>query len=491
MTVLRSGSATHVGRVRSVNEDRSLEGDMLFAVADGMGGHAGGEVAASIAVDSLESAFAQEPSPDGLVEAVHEANEAVLERGLSDPSLRGMGTTLVAAALVSTEDGDRLAVANVGDSRAYRLHGGVLEQLSVDHSVAEALVAQGELSEDEAAVHPKRHILTRALGIDPDIDVDMWELAPVQGDRYLLCSDGLSNELSSHQIKEVLGGSRDPKKAAESLVRTANASGGNDNITAVVLDVVVGEPPADEGEGDRIGTVDEVQEGAVAREGRVLATAGGVGPDGAPSWTWTAVIGRAEEAAKGAPAAAATRKSPPPKRRVPRRITVRVLLFALLLGGLGYGAWAAVRWYVDSSYFVALSHGHVTVFQGRRGGFLGMDPKVLETSAMTESQLPSYIASSLRSGVEEASKSAADSYVKNVNEQLCAEQPVPSGVQCPPPTTSPAKATVPPPVSTSTAVRAPTSANGMRFRHTLAEASRAFPNTCAGALVDGTWKEAA
>ncbi len=241
MTVLRSGSASDVGRVRTINEDRALESLTLFAVADGMGGHVGGEVASSITIETLQAGFTRNPTTDGLVAAVQEANRAVWERGVGDQALRGMGTTVTAAALVATDDGDRLVLANVGDSRAYRFHANALIQLSVGHSVAEELVARGELSKAEAAVHPHRHILTRALGITPQVEVDIWQVVPEEGDRYLLCSDGLSNEVRPEVITEVLSDVPDPQSAADTLVGLANASGGNDNITAVVIDVLVGE----------------------------------------------------------------------------------------------------------------------------------------------------------------------------------------------------------------------------------------------------------
>ncbi len=295
MTVLRSGSASDVGRVRSVNEDLAFESGSLFAVADGMGGHAGGEVAARTAIDSLRSGFEHAPSVEGLVEAVHGANDAVLERGRAEPALRGMGTTLTAAALVGTDDGDRLVLANVGDSRGYRLHEGRLSQLTVDHSVAEELLARGELTEREAAVHPHRHILTRALGVDSDVEVDTWELVPEEGDRYLLCSDGLSNEISRDTIAEVLTSTPDPKDAAETLVRMANDHGGNDNVTALVLDVLVGEPSADGEDGGK-------------------DAKGGPGEDGAPEpVTAAAPAGAAATARTAAPA------RPPPSWRGPTR----------------------------------------------------------------------------------------------------------------------------------------------------------------------------
>jgi len=453
VTVLRSGSATDVGRVRSINEDRALEGDTLFAVADGMGGHAGGEVAAGTAIDHLERGFAHEPSVEGLVDAVHEANHAVWEQGRSDPALRGMGTTLVAAALIPSENGDRLVLANVGDSRAYRLHRGVLHQLTKDHSVAEELVARGELSEEEAAVHPHRHILTRALGVNTDVEVDTFEFVPEQGDRYLLCSDGLSNEVPAEEIEEVLSDTRDPKKAAEILVRVANESGGNDNITAVVLDVLVGEAPA---ETDDEEASDAVVPLAVASGSAGFAPARTAGtPEGAVSSGSrdAALMGRSEEAGgEDAIPLPATRIAAPPRRRTSRRLTFRVLLFVVVLGALGYGAYAAVRWYVNNSYYVGLRHGEVVVFQGRRGGFLGIDPKVVELTAITGAEVPSYIASSLSSGVEEPSFHAAKSYVSNLKQQLCAEQTPPAGLKCLPSSSGTTTTTLPPSSSTTGAV---------------------------------------
>jgi protein phosphatase len=245
VTVLRSGSASHVGRVRALNEDRAVESLTLYAVADGMGGHAGGEVAARTAVDALADSFSRQPTARGLVEAMRQANTAVFQQSLVEEDLRGMGTTLVAVALVHTDDGDRLVLANVGDSRAYRYRDGSIEQLTMDHSVAEQLVARGEITAAEAAVHPHRHILTRALGIGPEVEVDVWQIVPVEGDRYLLCSDGLSNEVSSERIGGVLESTRDPQDAAEVLVRLANEHGGSDNITVVVVDVIVGDLPPD------------------------------------------------------------------------------------------------------------------------------------------------------------------------------------------------------------------------------------------------------
>lgn len=234
------GSATDVGQLRSVNEDSKLVGGevTVYAVADGMGGHQGGNVASAIAVETLEATLV-ESSTDAVVEAVREANRRIHSRAADTPELRGMGTTLVAIALVNPGgDDEEVAWVNVGDSRAYLLRNRVLEQLSRDHSLVEDLRRGGQLTDDEAAVHPQRNIVTRALGIDPDVEVDLGAVIPLAGDRFLLCSDGLTNEVDLTTLKATLESVEDPDAAAGELVRLANEGGGRDNITCVVADVV-------------------------------------------------------------------------------------------------------------------------------------------------------------------------------------------------------------------------------------------------------------
>jgi serine/threonine protein phosphatase PrpC len=242
MTVLRSGSATDVGRVRTVNQDMVLERPNLYAVADGMGGHVGGEVAARVAVETLGHVFERTPSVEGLRGAFSEANAAVWDESQSNLDLRGMGTTLTAMGLVAGPDGrDVLALANVGDSRAYVYSDGELLQVTDDHSVAEERMRHGEMTEAEAAVHPQRHILTRVIGVFSEVEADMWELELHAGDRVLLCSDGLSNEVDTDDIAGILGSVDDPQEAADRLVEEANEHGGSDNVTVVIVDVQVGE----------------------------------------------------------------------------------------------------------------------------------------------------------------------------------------------------------------------------------------------------------
>ncbi|MBU3701028.1 MAG: Stp1/IreP family PP2C-type Ser/Thr phosphatase, partial [Acidimicrobiia bacterium] len=234
MTRFAWGALTDTGMVRKGNEDAYLAVDGLFAVADGMGGHQAGEVASRLALESLQSWFGS-AGTDVLVAAVERANADVVERSLGDPELAGMGTTLVAMALVDAGGRDAIGVVNVGDSRLYLLSDGVLTQITEDHSLVATMVRQGRLTEAEAAVHPQRNILTRALGIDGTVLVDSWEVLPVVGDRYLVCSDGLFNEVDDNRIAATLRRLADPAEACRELVRLANESGGRDNITCVVV----------------------------------------------------------------------------------------------------------------------------------------------------------------------------------------------------------------------------------------------------------------
>jgi len=224
---------TDTGNVRETNQDQLLADGDLVAVADGMGGHRAGEVASRLAIDALRDAFAADPTADGLVAAVHAANRSVWGQSEADPALHGMGTTLVAVALV----GASLAVVNVGDSRAYLLQDGRLRRLTSDHSLVAELVRSGAISEDEARTHPRRNILTQVLGVTDSISPYVGEAIPERGERLLLCSDGLFNELDEPQIAAILTEVADPTTAATRLVDAANHAGGTDNITALILDI--------------------------------------------------------------------------------------------------------------------------------------------------------------------------------------------------------------------------------------------------------------
>jgi len=233
----RLGAATNVGRQRDVNQDSYATAPGLAVVADGMGGHRGGEVASAIAANEMISRFSA-PELDMLVTGVEQANKRILDEAAADPNLHGMGTTVVALGLVESDEGIALGAVNVGDSRMYRLTGNVLEQLTEDHSLVEALVREGRITAAEAEVHPQRNIVTRALGVVEHVEVDWFNFTPKIGDRYLLCSDGLFNEVDAHGIATILATEPDPQVATEKLIEAANQGGGRDNITTVIADIV-------------------------------------------------------------------------------------------------------------------------------------------------------------------------------------------------------------------------------------------------------------
>jgi protein phosphatase len=238
---LSSFAGTDVGRTRSGNEDSYFCGRTVFAVADGLGGHQGGEVASAAAVEPLAAldgrAFADaRQAAEALTAAIAEANRAILERAREDRTLWGMGTTVTAAAVAA----DRLLqLAHVGDSRAYLLRGGgPLRQLTEDHTAVAEAVGRGLLTRAQAAVHPQRGVVTRAVGLDPGVRVDTpppLELA--EGDQVLLCSDGLTEVVDDERIAEVLAGQADGDGACRALIAAANDAGGPDNVTVVLLRV--------------------------------------------------------------------------------------------------------------------------------------------------------------------------------------------------------------------------------------------------------------
>ena len=247
----RIAVVTDTGRRRLGNEDAYVWRPPLFAIADGMGGAKAGEIAAGIAADTLEDADSRPLDADDLASLISEANLRIWQRSLNDPSTAGMGTTFTVA-LVDEQAG-AVVFGHVGDSRAYRVRDGVLEQITTDHSLVAELVESGVLTPEEAERHPQRSAITRALGTEPEVEPDVFTIEVAPGDLFLLCSDGLSDMLSEEQIAAAIeraGG--DPTAAGEELVRNANAEGGDDNITVLLFEIVEGEPEPlpDEGGGD-------------------------------------------------------------------------------------------------------------------------------------------------------------------------------------------------------------------------------------------------
>lgn len=258
MIRLEAGQATDRGRRREKNEDSMLAANDLFAVADGLGGHRGGEVASALAVETLAAEVqaaveartdtrrrsfrrrrphSPAPTVEELLDAVDRANQEILAKSKSTPELAGMGTTLCALVVVEHDDGETLAVVNVGDSRVYRCDESGFHQVTEDHTVVQEMLKAGMITPEEAVVHEGRNHLSRALGIESNVAVDNWTLNPVSGHRYLLCSDGLNHEVADRDIHAALLQHEGPKEAADALVDLALRRGGSDNITVIVVDV--------------------------------------------------------------------------------------------------------------------------------------------------------------------------------------------------------------------------------------------------------------
>ncbi len=363
------GAATDVGRVREGNEDAYLVDDAmgLLAVADGMGGHRAGEVASVTALEALRAAIT---SGRPLRESIEDANDAVFTKSLTDTNLRGMGTTLTAGTLVA---GDTVLIGHVGDSRAYLLHDGELRQVTEDHSLVEELVREGRLTADEAAVHPQRSIITRALGVDASVEVDVYPVELVPGDRILLCSDGLTGMVQPDDIAAALRRESDPGRAATQLVDAANAAGGEDNITVVVV-AVTDEAP-----------LREVPTGVEPIEATVV--------DDEPA------------------------AEPGERRRRGLHGVGRVLLWALPIVLVLGVAVAAVGWYARKDYYVGASQGRVTVYKGVPGGLAGWNPTIEQRTSLDVTDLRPAARAQVRDHQTFSSRADAAAFVARLKDQ--------------------------------------------------------------------------
>jgi PPM family protein phosphatase len=354
LRIIEQAGRTDVGRQRSANEDSLVVRPPLFAVADGMGGAKAGEVASAVAVDAVEGAQeSSEPTEAQLANIVREANRRIYDLAVADESRRGMGTTLTLAKL----HGDEVSLAHVGDSRAYRLRGGELEQLTRDHSLVAELERSGQITPEAAENHPQRSIITRALGPEPDVEVDTYTLAGRDEDVFLICSDGLTSMISDDEVASILRSAGSLDEAADELVRAANQSGGKDNITVILFRLGEGEAPEPADDDTIAGEINvaDLQEAAAG-----------------PAVEQPAA--RAEEpltALHDAPADATVVRPPPPRTRetpapAPRRrrrgrrllgAAVTLLVIAAVVGGL----YALSR----QVYFIGTSDaGLVAVYRG-------------------------------------------------------------------------------------------------------------------------------
>jgi len=351
LRIVEQAGRTDVGRQRNANEDSLVVSPPLFAVADGMGGAKAGEVASAVAVEAVGSAReSEEPAEAQLAGIVRAANRRIYDLAVADESRRGMGTTLTLAKV----HGDEVSLAHVGDSRAYRMRDGELSQLTRDHSLVAELERSGQITAEAAEHHPQRSIITRALGPEPDVEVDTYTLAGRDGDLFLICSDGLTSMISDDEVGSILRSAASLEEAADALVRAANQSGGKDNITVILFRLGEGEPvPFPAAPGGPPGDEDTIAGELRARDLEAAAMAApepaaAAAEPGAPDAT---VIHRPAEPL--APRPAARRR----RGRFGLSVALGLLLVAALLGGL----YALSR----QVYFVGTNDaGLVTVYQG-------------------------------------------------------------------------------------------------------------------------------
>ena len=418
---------TNVGRHREHNEDNYFAGNTVFAVADGMGGHAAGEVASAAALRPIAALDGQEFEQDkaateALCEAVKTANRQVVSEAREDPNKSGMGTTLTA---VIVRNG-QLHLGHVGDSRAYLLRGSeAIDQLTTDHTLVEQLVQDGRLSRDEIATHPQRSVITRAIGVDADVDVDT--LAPLvlrPGDQLLLCSDGLTGPVSDEEITSILLDEPDGGAAVQRLIDAANEHGGPDNITVVLLRV------EDDGGGGAAVADDEVD----AADPDEPTVSLGPPPQSIPIRTrpepgghdhdWARDMSRYGDR-QGVDSGTGLDHS-----RRGRRIVAVVTAMLILLGILGAGGYLLL----SRAYFVGVSENDtIAVYNGIPSDVAGVPlNRELEDTGIPLAGLPPHQQERLRNGITAASRDEADATVDGYRSQL--EDGSGAGADAPEPT---------------------------------------------------------
>jgi serine/threonine protein phosphatase PrpC len=390
----RVGATTDTGRVREANEDSFLVEAPLFAVADGMGGHLAGDVASRTAVETITTRAEQDSPGDtgSLARLVREANHEIWKKAQSDASLHGMGTTCTLAML----DNASLHIAHVGDSRAYLLRDGDLSQITEDHTLVGRMVREGKLRPEEAERHPQRSIVTRALGVDSDVEVDTQTIELREGDRILLCSDGLTSMVDQDSIAEVLNDRADPQDASELLVQLANDAGGEDNITAVVIEVA------------------EKAQAAAPMKEEESSPAPPAGP--ARADTDPAPLRDRRDDTVHALTALADR----PKRRWLRYLLGTLVAVGIIVGG-GY---ALLSYSLSNSWFVGVNEaGIVTIFQGRPEEVAGFSlSEEQEVSDLALAEVPEFLRDNVRDGIKVDSLEEAEARITDLEERARDEE---------------------------------------------------------------------
>ena len=432
---LRFAARSDVGLLRDLNEDSMYAGPRLLAIADGMGGHAAGEVASRVAIQSVAPLDDDSPGADligGLRSAVETASGYLHDMVAADSALEGMGTTLTAVLFA----GQRLGLVHIGDSRCYLMRDGQLTQVTHDHTLVQHLVDEGRITPEEASIHPQRSMITRSLTGHGELELDLSIREVRVGDRYLLCSDGLSGPVSEETLAETLRTAADPTSACEQLVELALRAGGPDNVSVIVADVV---------------DTDTAVEDAPIVGGAAADLDGGGADDES-----------LDDDTPAARAAALSRDpdvdndtdsdSDSPQRR--GRLPLVIGLVVLLVIAAGVGTWL----YARSQYYVGATRGAdptVGVYRGVSGSVLGIDLASLdERTDLPVSALPDFEQTHVRNGIDASSRSDARRIVESLRNDAC---PTPAAS---PTATATKQPTTPAPTTTPTAAPTPAYCHG-------------------------------
>lgn len=385
------GAQTHSGQVRNNNEDAFLVQDRLFVVADGMGGHSAGEVASGLAVSSLRDGATAITDEASLAAALHTANEVIHTESMMNHVRHGMGTTI--AALLANDDA--IVVAHVGDARIYRWVDGTLSRVTKDHSYVQELVDEGIITLEEARVHPRRNIVTRALGIDAEVDISTATLPVTIGGRYVLCSDGLVDEVTDSEISAILGRHESAQAAAEALVTAANSAGGRDNVTVIVVDVLPEGAALPESSSSSLRVAESSSDDSPAP-----VAASGISAAPSDNVLATPVL---------------------PKARV--GLSLGFILFWTALAAIVLSVLIVFAAYGRTGYFVGFEGSDVVIYKGRPGGVLWFDPTVEARTPLKERDLTEEMAQEILGNPTFGDAASAQRYVNGIRDEV---QPIPT-----------------------------------------------------------------
>ncbi len=461
---LRYAARSDVGLVRANNQDSAYAGPHLLMVADGMGGHAGGDVASSVAVAAFAPLDDEAHGPDDalaeLEQAMESAREEIIARSEAEPDLTGMGTTVTAI----LRTGNKLAMAHIGDSRGYLLRDGELTQVTTDHTFVQHLVDTGKITPEEAIHHPQRSVVMRVLGdFDTDITPDLSVREARRGDRWLLCSDGLSGFVSGDTIAETLQTIEDVDACADRLVQLALRAGGGDNITVIVADVVELDDLRD---GTAPRTTTTVVGAAASSRNRPTSAADGPAARAANLTKRAAravgLGGHGDDEDDDNPASAVDEEEAADERAAVSGPTRRTLLVVwAAAAGLVVVLLAAGYAWTQTQYFVGDDSGQVGVFRGVPSSLAGVQlSSVVERSDVQVDSLPDYLQQRVRATIRATSLTAARDQVSALAESVPTPEPTATATPSPEPTGTPSATPAPTLTATAAPAPAPTAVGG-------------------------------